>query len=68
MTMGQNTMPSYARQITAIERWAIIDYVRALQRSQAPTAEDLATSGGAIGKAGDLSTTSGAVRKPSNAK
>ncbi|MDP4197215.1 MAG: DUF3341 domain-containing protein [Bacteroidota bacterium] len=34
ITEGQNTMPSYAKQITREERWAIILYLRALQRSQ----------------------------------
>lgn len=31
---GQNTMPSYSRQTTEDERWNIIQYIRALQRSQ----------------------------------
>lgn len=31
---GQNTMPSYSHQTTEDERWAIIQYIRALQRSQ----------------------------------
>lgn len=34
ITEGQNIMPSYAKQITREERWAIIHYIRALQRSQ----------------------------------
>jgi mono/diheme cytochrome c family protein len=41
ITMGQNLMPSYASQILPADRWAVIDYVRALQRSQHPTAEDI---------------------------
>lgn len=41
ITMGQNLMPSYASQITPADRWAVIHYVRALQRSQHPTAEDI---------------------------
>ena len=44
VTMGQNLMPSYASQIDPQDRWAIIHYVRALQRSQHPTAEDLKVS------------------------
>lgn len=36
ITEGQNIMPSYAKQITREERWAIIHYIRALQRSQNP--------------------------------
>lgn len=34
ITEGQNIMPSYAKQILREERWAIIHYLRALQRSQ----------------------------------
>lgn len=41
ITMGQNLMPSYASQITPGDRWAVIHYVRALQRSQHPTAQDI---------------------------
>lgn len=33
LTQGQNLMPSYASQISADERWAIIHYVRALQKA-----------------------------------
>ena len=38
---GQNLMPSYASQINQADRWAVIHYVRVLQRSQHPTPEDL---------------------------
>lgn len=38
---GQNTMPGYIDKFTPAERWAIIHYVRALQRSQNPKPEDL---------------------------
>ncbi len=31
---GQNVMPSYAKQISPDDRWAIVHYVRALLRSQ----------------------------------
>ena len=41
ITMGQNLMPSYASQIQPQDRWAIIHYVRALQRSKHPTPQDL---------------------------
>lgn len=30
---GQNLMPSYASQISAIDRWHTIHFLRALQRS-----------------------------------
>ncbi|MDR3608072.1 MAG: cytochrome c [Oligoflexia bacterium] len=41
ITRGQNVMPSYASQIMPEDRWAIIRYIRVLQRSQHPTPEDL---------------------------
>lgn len=41
ITEGQNTMPSYAKQITRDERWAIIHYIRTLQRSQNAKETDL---------------------------
>lgn len=40
-TMGQGLMPSYASQIAPGDRWALIHYIRALQKSKKPTAEDL---------------------------
>ena len=39
--MGANLMPSYASQIAYLDRWAVIHYVRALQRAKHPTPEDL---------------------------
>jgi mono/diheme cytochrome c family protein len=41
ITMGQNVMPSYASQIEPKDRWAIIHYIRVLQRSLNPTDEDI---------------------------
>ncbi len=41
ISMGQNNMPSYASQISPGDRWATIYYVRALQRSQHPSADDI---------------------------
>jgi Cytochrome C oxidase, cbb3-type, subunit III len=41
MTRGQTIMPSYASQILVKDRWAVVHYVRALQRAKRPTAEDL---------------------------
>ncbi|MCX6149901.1 MAG: DUF3341 domain-containing protein [Ignavibacteriales bacterium] len=41
ITVGQNIMPSYASQITEAERWQIILFVRALQRSQNAKETDL---------------------------
>jgi mono/diheme cytochrome c family protein len=37
---GRNTMRGYASQIPVEDRWAIVLYVRALQRGQHPGAED----------------------------
>ncbi len=41
MTVGQNIMPSYAAQVSENDRWAVVNYIRVLQRSQAPTEQDL---------------------------
>lgn len=42
ITAGQAVMPSYAQQISERDRWAIIHYVRALQRAENPSAQDVA--------------------------
>lgn len=34
ITNGQNIMPSYASQVTREERWAIVNYIRVLQRAK----------------------------------
>jgi mono/diheme cytochrome c family protein len=41
ITVGQNLMPSYASQIAPGDRWAVIHFVRTLQRSKHPTSADL---------------------------
>lgn len=41
ITNGQNIMPSYASQITREERWAIVNYVRVLQRAKHAKDSDL---------------------------
>lgn len=41
ITNGQNSMPSYASQITREERWAIVNYVRVLQRAKNASESDL---------------------------
>jgi mono/diheme cytochrome c family protein len=41
MTNGIRNMPSYSAQITAQDRWAIILYLRALQRSRTATLADV---------------------------
>jgi len=41
ITNGQNVMPSYEKQIPRDDRWAIIHYLRVLQRSQNAPDSDL---------------------------
>lgn len=41
ITRGQNVMPSYADKLPANDRWAVIHFVRALQRALHPKPEDL---------------------------
>ncbi len=44
MTNGIRTMPSYASQVPVKDRWAIVAYIRALQRSQYASASDASVS------------------------
>ena len=44
ITNGQNVMPSYASQMSREERWAVVTYIRALQRAQNASPEDIATA------------------------
>jgi mono/diheme cytochrome c family protein len=37
---GIRSMPAYAKQIPVADRWAIVAYVKALQRSQHATGQD----------------------------
>lgn len=41
MTNGRRTMPAYKFQVTEDDRWAIVAYVRALQRAAAGTIADV---------------------------
>lgn len=41
ITNGVRSMPSYAHEVSPADRWAIVSYVRALQRSQDATVEAL---------------------------
>lgn len=41
ITNGIRTMPAYSRQVQVLDRWAIVAYVKALQRSQDAKAEDV---------------------------
>jgi mono/diheme cytochrome c family protein len=40
ITNGARTMPPYDKQITIMDRWAIVAYVRALEQSQHASAKD----------------------------
>lgn len=44
MTNGFGTMPAYAAQVPARDRWAIVAYIRALQLSQNATLADVPES------------------------
>jgi mono/diheme cytochrome c family protein len=44
ISKGIRTMPSYAQQIPVEDRWAIVAYIRALQRSQHASAQDVPES------------------------
>jgi mono/diheme cytochrome c family protein len=44
ITFGIRTMPAYGSQIDVGDRWAIVAYLRALQRSSAATIEDVPES------------------------
>ena len=41
ITNGKNTMMAYGPNVSVTDRWAIIAYLRALQRSQNATAADV---------------------------
>jgi len=59
MTRGRGNMSSYAAQLTPEQRWAVVHYIRTLQRAGNPTAADLErfkTSG--IGFENDVPDTS----------
>ncbi len=45
ITYGKGLMGSYGANVTIDDRWAVVAYVRALQRSQLATTDDLATMG-----------------------
>jgi mono/diheme cytochrome c family protein len=45
MSEGYGTMPAYAADISQSDRWAIVRYIRALQRSQDAPARDLTAAG-----------------------
>jgi mono/diheme cytochrome c family protein len=56
ITNGQNVMPSYASQVSREDRWAIIHYIRVLQRSKNASDKD-------VGVTDSTGTTSGSETK-----
>ncbi len=44
VTLGQGLMSSYASQLLPHQRWAVIHYIRALQKAARPTEADLAAA------------------------
>jgi mono/diheme cytochrome c family protein len=69
ITNGVRNMPPYAHQISVRDRWAIVTYIRALQRSQNARAETLPESvvarieestGTTVGAPGDTTETGAA--------
>jgi mono/diheme cytochrome c family protein len=45
IVMGKNAMPPHAADMSETERWAVVHYVRALQRAQNAKDEDLKVEG-----------------------
>jgi mono/diheme cytochrome c family protein len=45
IVMGKNAMPSHAADLSETQRWAVVHYVRALQRAQNAKDEDLKGEG-----------------------
>jgi mono/diheme cytochrome c family protein len=41
MINGFGAMPSYAKQLSARDRWAVVAYIRALQLSQSARVDDV---------------------------
>ncbi len=70
ITNGMRTMPPYAQQIAVADRWAIVAYVRALQRTEnasvadVPLAERAGLSPVATPAAMDSTAPSGAAAAP----
>jgi mono/diheme cytochrome c family protein len=73
VTRGGTLMPSYASQILPEDRWAVILYVRALQRAAHPSPRDLKAAGikpdsSSAGGAADSTRASGPVPAASGGK
>jgi hypothetical protein len=46
---GRGLMPPYGERITHLDRWALVEYVRALQRNAGATGTARPNPGGAVG-------------------
>lgn len=53
VTVGQNLMGSYAPQIQERDRWALIHYVRAIQKSENPSEADVSAFDAFVGTKGE---------------
>jgi mono/diheme cytochrome c family protein len=58
MTHGYGAMPDYSAQLTPEDRWAVAAYIRALQLSQAATAQDV-PAGVTVQNLGDVAARQG---------
>ena len=58
MTHGYGAMPDYSEQLTPADRWAVAAYIRALQLSQAATAQDV-PAGAQVKDLKDIAVSSG---------
>ena len=56
MTNGRRSMPPYRYQIVSRDRWAIVAYVRALQRTSMATVADVPETKSGAEIAGSLNT------------
>lgn len=66
MTNGWGRMSSYASQIPPADRWAIVAYIRALQRSQNPSGTTSSSNTTMMNNQGQTETTPTPAESPSN--
>lgn len=66
---GVRTMPSYAHQVPVRDRWAIVAYIRALQKSQHVPEQDMQKYNVSLAElnAENIERTSGQEQKPASA-
>ena len=58
ITNGYGTMPNYAAELSPVDRWAVVSYIRALQLSQNASSADV-TPGAAVASLPDLAERAG---------